>query len=120
MSLSGKLDVFPLEEVLRLLARSQQNGCLRVDGEAAGRIYMESGYLTYATVESDEILRDRLVAAGVVTEEGVNRLDISRGSLAEALAPTAPTSAPTVLSREPGLACLSLTRRIGEGHFELV
>jgi len=120
MSLSGKLDVFPLEEVLRLLARSQQNGCLRVDGEAAGRIYMESGYLTYATVESDEILRDRLVAAGVVTEEGVNRLDISRGSLAEALAPTASTSALTELVREHCVESLYRIRRPGEGHFEFV
>jgi len=120
MSLSGKLDVFPLEEVLRLLARSQQNGCLRVDGESAGRIYMEGGYLTYATVESDEVLRDRLVAAGVVTEEGLSRLDISRGTLTDAVAPSASASALTELVREHSVESLYRIRRPGTGAFEFV
>lgn len=69
MSLTGSLDVFPLAEVLRLLARSGRTGRLTVDTDAhVGRIYMESGGLTLAaTVEDDELAR-RYVAAGLVSD----------------------------------------------------
>lgn len=120
MSLSGKLDVFPLEEVLRLLARSHQIGCLRVEGEGAGRIYMEAGSLTYATVEGDDAFREQLLASGVVSEEGLNRLDVSQGALTEALAPSAAASALTELIREHSVESLYRIRRPGYGHFEFV
>ena len=58
MSLTGHIDVFPLEEVLRLLARSYKSGCLRVDApDLHGRVFMNGGSVTFATVGSDEDLR---------------------------------------------------------------
>lgn len=118
MSLSGKLEIFPLDEVLRLLARSHQDGCLRVEGDGAGRIYFESGSLTFATVESDEDFRSYLLASGVTSEEGLSRLEVSRGSLTEALVPSAASAALTELVREQCVEALYRIRRPASGYFE--
>lgn len=73
MSLTGSLDVFPLTEVLRLLARSGRTGRLTVDTDSqVGRIYMESGGLTLATTVDDDELGRRYVAAGLVPEQALN------------------------------------------------
>lgn len=117
MSLSGKLEIFPLEEVLRLLARSHQNGCLRIEGQGAGRIYLEGGSLTYAAVEPDEALRAHLLAAGVVTESGLNAIDLSNGALTEALAPDASTSALSDIIREQCVESVHRIRRPQAGPF---
>lgn len=118
MSLSGKLEIFPLEEVLRLLARSHQDGCLRVDGEGAGRVYLEGGSLTFATVQSDDVLQADLVAAGLVTEDGLRQVETTHGSLSEALVPSASSAALTELIREHCVESLYRIRRPGAGHFE--
>lgn len=117
MSLSGKLEIFPLEEVLRLLARSHQSGCLRVEGQGAGRIYLEGGSMTYAAVDPDEALRSHLLAAGVVTETGLSGIDLSNGSLAEALAPNASTSALGDVIREQCVESVYRIRRPQAGPF---
>ena len=117
MSLSGKLEIFPLEEVLRLLARSHQSGCLRVEGPGAGRIYLEGGSMTYAAVDPDEALRSHLLAAGVVTETGLSGIDLSNGSLAEALAPNASTSALGDVIREQCVESVYRIRRPQAGPF---
>jgi hypothetical protein len=118
MSLSGNLEVFPLEEVLRLLSRSHQDGCLQVRGEGSGRIYLEKGSLTFATVEQDEALRPHLVASGLVSEEGLSRVDVSGGSLSEALVPSAASSSLTELIREQCVESLYRIRRPGRGAFD--
>lgn len=120
MSLSGTLEIFPLEEVLRLLARSRQNGCLRVEGAGSGRIYMESGSMTYASVEPDEAIRDHLLASGVASEEGLSRLDVSGGALPEALAPSSAASALTDLVREQCVEALYRIRRPAAGEFQFL
>lgn len=120
MSLSGNLEIFPLEEVLRLLARSHQNGCLSVRGEGPGRIYLEKGSLTFATVEPDEALRPHLVASGLVSEEGLSRVDVSGGSLSEALVPSAASSGLTELIREQCVESLYRIRRPGRGEFDFL
>lgn len=117
MSLSGKLEVFPLEEVLRLLARSHQSGCLRVEGPGAGRIYLDGGSMTYAAVESDEALRAHLLAAGVVSESGLSQVDLSNGSLTEALAPGASSSALSDVIREQCVESVYRIRRPLAGPF---
>jgi hypothetical protein len=69
MSLTGSLDVFPLTEVLRLLARSGRTGRLTVETDThVGRIYVESGGLTLASTVEDGELARRYVAAGLVSE----------------------------------------------------
>lgn len=120
MSLSGNLELFPLEEVLRLLARSRQDGCLRVQNSDAGRIYMEGGALSFATVEGEDAIREQVQAAGLATEEALSRLEVSDGSLTEALAPGISSSALTELVREHSVESLYRIRRSGEGHFEFV
>lgn len=67
MALTGNIEIFPLPEILRLLARSGKNGCLRVDtGDSDGRIYLQDGAMTLATVSSDSEVLDQLAAASVV------------------------------------------------------
>lgn len=120
MSLSGTLEVFPLEEVLRLVARSHTDGCLRVVNDQEGRIYIENGSLSYATVEPDEVLRARLVASGLATEESLSRLDVSAGPLTEALSPSVAPAALTELVREQSVESLYRIRRPGSGSFEFL
>ncbi|MGA7270497.1 MAG: DUF4388 domain-containing protein [Acidimicrobiia bacterium] len=117
MSLSGKLEIFPLEEVLRLLSRSHQTGCLRIEGQGAGRIYMNSGSITYAAVEADEALRARLLSAGLVTEEGMRQVETSNGSLTEALAPSSSTAALAEEIREQTVESVYRIRRPKTGPF---
>jgi hypothetical protein len=117
MSLSGKLEIFPLEEVLRLLSRSHQTGCLRVEGQGAGRIYLTSGSITYAAVEADEALRAHLVSAGLVTEEGMSQVETSNGSLTEALAPTSSSAALAEAIREQTTESVYRIRRPKAGPF---
>ena len=57
MTLSGNIESFPLSEVLRLAARAQQSGLLRVEsGGIHGRIYFSDGFLTYATTRDHDDL----------------------------------------------------------------
>ncbi|HSJ35697.1 MAG TPA: DUF4388 domain-containing protein [Acidimicrobiia bacterium] len=120
MSLSGTLEVFPLEEVLRLVARSHTDGCLRVVNDQEGRIYIENGSLSYATVEPDETLRARLIASGLATEETLNRLDVSRSPLTEALSPSVSQSALAELVREQSVEALYRIRKPAAGSFEFL
>lgn len=117
MSLSGKLEVFALEEVLRLLARSHQNGCLRVDGAGSGRIYLDGGSVTLASVESDDALRGHLVASGIATDEALSRVDVGRGTLSEALTPTVATSTLADVIREQTVEAVYRIRRPLTGAF---
>ena len=70
MSLTGALEAFPLPEVLRLLARSEKSGTLRIDAsDLQGRIYLADGSLTYATTRREEDLVDDLVGAGLIDSQ---------------------------------------------------
>jgi hypothetical protein len=70
MSLTGALEAFPLPEVLRLLARSEKSGTLRVDAaDLQGRIYLADGALTYATTRREEDLAEDLVGAGLIDSQ---------------------------------------------------
>ncbi len=70
MSLTGALEAFPLPEVLRLLARSEKSGTLRIDAsDLQGRIYLTDGSLTYATTRREEDLVDDLVGAGLIDSQ---------------------------------------------------
>ncbi len=85
MSLTGHIDVFPLEEVLRLLARSYKSGCLRVDAsDLHGRIFLSGGSLTFATVGTDEDMRRQLLASKVTSDEAVRAAEVGGRSLTDA------------------------------------
>ncbi len=118
MSLTGHLDVFPLEEVLRLLSRSYKTGCLRVDtAEQHGRIYLDSGSLTFATVGSDDDFRRQLAASALVSEEGLRGVEIGGRSLAEALKGDVGPHQLNDLVREEVVESLYRIRRPGRGQF---
>ena len=114
MSLTGHIDVFPLEEVLRLLARSYKSGCLRVDApDLHGRVFMSGGSVTFATVGSDEDLRRILVTSKVVTEDAIRAAEIGGRSLSESAAPSGLSD----FFREEVIESLYRIRKPGRGQF---
>lgn len=118
MSLTGHLDVFPLEEVLRLLSRSYKTGCLRIDTpEQHGRVYLDSGSLTFATVATDDEFRRQLVASSIVNEEGLRGSEVGGRSVTEVLTPASNTHLLTDLVREEVIESLYRIRKPGRGQF---
>ncbi len=121
MSLNGNLEVFPLEEVLRLLARSRKTGCLRVEsGGVQGRIFLNGGALTLATVAGDDELRRRLLASGLVTEADLRKVELSGSPVSESLAPDATSTALSEFVREESVEGLYRIRRTGRGSFDFL
>lgn len=119
MALTGNIEIFPLPEILRLLARSGKNGCLRVDtGGTDGRIYLQDGSMTLATVSSDSEVLDQLAAAGVV--------DLDRLSGRETMDLPSAISADKTSEelgdavREHIVESLYRIRRPGQGSFEFL
>ncbi len=67
MSLSGNLGFVSLDEVLRLLNRSKQRGAVEVQGgKTKGRIFVDRGSVSLATLFTNEQLRDHLAKSGLV------------------------------------------------------
>jgi hypothetical protein len=115
MSLTGHLDVFPLEEVLRLLARSYKSGCLRVDSpDLHGRVYLNNGSLALATVGSDEDLRRQLIASKLVTEEALRSAEVGGKSLTDVVSDSQDLGD---FFREEVVESLYRTRKPGRGQF---
>jgi hypothetical protein len=84
VSLSGNLGFVSLDEVLRLLSRSQQRGAVEVKGSGvSGRIYVTKGGVGLATTFTDESLHRHIVKSGLVDEESLRSLETD-GSLARA------------------------------------
>ncbi len=116
MSLTGNLEVFPLEEVLRLLARSRKTGCLRVDGTGhQGRVFLQNGSLTLAMTGSDEDLQRQLLASGLVEVADLRQVETGSATLADVAAPGI-----TEFVREYTVESLYRIRRPGSGAFDFV
>ncbi len=121
MSLTGNLEVFPIEEVLRLLARSRKTGCLRVDSAGQqGRIFIAGGAITFGTTGTDEEVRRQVINAGLVTEEDFRKVDLSGASLSDVLAPGVSTVALTDFVREQVVESLYRVRKAGAGKFDFL
>jgi hypothetical protein len=119
MALTGNIEVFPLPEVLRLLARSGKNGCLRVDAAGVdGRIYLHQGALSLATVSSDLDLADQIASSGVVERSQIEGRDTV--DLADAIASGRSTDDLSDLIREHVVESLYRIRRPGSGTFEFL
>jgi hypothetical protein len=66
VSLSGNLGFVSLDEVLRLLNRSNQRGMVDVQGEGVhGRIYFDRGTVTLATTYDDNELHEHINRSGM-------------------------------------------------------
>ena len=114
MSLTGHIDVFPLEEVLRLLARSYKSGCLRVDApDVHGRVFINGGSVTFATVGTDDDLRRQLLSARVVTEDALRNAEVGGRSLTD----SANTTEVAEFFREEVIESLYRIRKPGRGQF---
>ncbi len=121
MSLNGNLEVFPLEEVLRLLARSRKSGCLRVESAGVqGRIFLTNGALAFATTASDVELRRRLVSSRLVEEEALRKIELSGASVSDSLAPDVGSTEWADFVREESVEGLYRIRRTGRGTFDFV
>lgn len=119
MALTGNIEVFPLPEVLRLLARSGKNGCLRVvSGTVDGRIYIREGTLSLATVSTDAELVAQVASSGVVERAMVEGRDSV--NLGEALAPGRNPEDLTEIIREHVIESLYRIRRPEAGTFEFL
>ena len=116
MSLTGNLEIFPMPEVLRLLSRSKKTGCLRVDAvETEGRVYLAGGAITFANTQSDDVVRQALINAGLVTNDS---LRASKHSLPDALVEGVDPSSITDFVRELVVESLYRIRKPGHGDFE--
>ena len=119
MSLTGNLEIFPMPEVLRLLARSKKTGCLRVDnGVLDGRVYLDGGAISFANTEDDEKVRRALVSAGLVTDDGIRAIIGTDTPIVERLADGVDPAAVTDFMRELVVESLYRIRKPGHGDFE--
>ena len=83
MALSGNLGFVPLDEVLRLLTRSDQQGSVDVWGQdVRGRIFVNKKGIGLATTCDDKELRRHLVNSGYVDEAFLASVDSGSASLA--------------------------------------
>lgn len=87
MALNGRLETIPLGEVIRMLARSNKTGCLRVEaGSIEGKIYLRDGELLYATTRRDDDLRSDLLNAGYVDPEDWQLVERREKAIGDVLA----------------------------------
>lgn len=83
MSLSGKLGFVPIDEVLRLLTRSKQQGAVDVTGEGLrGRVFVGKGGIDLATTWGDADLHRHLLNSGFSDEASLRRITSAETTLA--------------------------------------
>ena len=82
MSLSGNLGFVSLDEILRLLTRSDQQGSVDVRGEQVrGRIFITKGGIALATTSDDEGLHRHLVKSGIVEDDYLRSVESGDNTL---------------------------------------
>ena len=82
MSLSGNLGFVSLDEVLRLLSRSNQQASVQVTGdEIRGRIFVTNGGIVLATTWDDTGMRGHLLKSRMVDEASLQSVESGEKSL---------------------------------------
>lgn len=83
MSLSGNLGFVPIDEVLRLLTRSHQQGSVAVTGMGLhGRVFIGKGGVDLATTSDNDELYRHLVNSGYADEKSLSRIATGETTLA--------------------------------------
>jgi len=84
VALSGNLGFVPLDEVLRLLMRSDQRGSVEVRGEdVRGRVYVGKKGISLATTAEDRDLHKHLVNSGYVDDAFLRRVAVGEASFSD-------------------------------------
>ncbi len=84
MALSGNLGFVPLDEVLRLLLRSDQRGAVEIRGEdVRGRIFVGKKGISLATTAEDRDLHKHLVNSGYVDDAFLRRVVTGEATFAD-------------------------------------
>jgi len=84
VTLSGNLGFVPLDEVLRLLMRSDQRGSVEVRGEdIRGRVYVGKKGIALATTAEDRDLHKHLVNSGYVDDGFLRKVAVGESSFTE-------------------------------------
>ncbi len=84
MALSGNLGFVPLDEVLRLLMRSDQRGAVEIRGEdIRGRIFIGRKGIGLATTAEDRDLHKHLVNSGYVDDAFLRRVVTGESTFAD-------------------------------------
>lgn len=83
MTLSGKLGFVPIDEILRLLTRANQQGAVEVTGDGfRGRVFVGKGGIDLATTATDDLLQRHLINSGFAAADSVRRIDSGGTTLA--------------------------------------
>jgi hypothetical protein len=83
VSLSGSLNFVTIDEVLRLLTRSKQQGSLDVTGSGLrGRVFIGSSGVDLATIWTEDELQRHLVNSGLADESDLRRVTTEATTLA--------------------------------------
>lgn len=83
MFLSGNLSFVPIDEVLRLLTRSRQQGSVDVTGNGLrGRVFVGKGGIDLATTSDNTDLHRHLVNSGYADEKVLDRITTGETTLA--------------------------------------
>ena len=83
MTLSGNLGFVPLDEILRLLTRSKQQGAVEVTGNGVrGRVFVGKGGIDLATTSDDGVLHRHIVNSGYSDESALRRVTTGETTLA--------------------------------------
>ena len=83
MFLSGNLSFVPIDEILRLLTRSSQEGSVDVTGNGLrGRVFVGKGGIDLATTSENSDLHRHLVNAGYADEKALDRITTGETTLA--------------------------------------
>lgn len=83
MTLSGNLGFVPLDEILRLLTRSRQQGAVEVSGNGLrGRVFVGKGGIDLATTSDDNVLHTHIVNSGYAEESALRRVTTGETTLA--------------------------------------
>jgi hypothetical protein len=121
MALTGNIEVFPLPEVLRLLARSGKNGCLHIAaGSVDGRMYLRDGEITFATVSTDTDFLDQITSSGLIEDERASAVRAEGVNLPDVVSQGSSPSDLTEFVREHLVEAVYRIRKPGSGNFEFL